>query len=175
VNLDRLAHHLGRGLVASVAGTAAMTVSSTVEMRLRGRDPSDAPGRAAARLLRVRIKDDPATGRLARLGHVMTGVSLGSARGLVGFAGLREPVASGVFLGVSLLPDAAGLSAMGIAPPPWRWSATEVAVSVGHHAVFTLATGAAYAALERLGQPSTPVASCGAPTGLDSGEPRWRR
>ena len=24
-------------------------------------------------------------------------------------------------------------------------------------------------------QPSTPVASCGAPTGLDSGEPRWRR
>src|SRR4051794_25964731 len=24
-------------------------------------------------------------------------------------------------------------------------------------------------------QPSMPVASCGAPTGLDSGEPRWRR
>ena len=23
--------------------------------------------------------------------------------------------------------------------------------------------------------PSTPVAECGAPTGLDSGEPRWRR
>ncbi|SDH01497.1 1-aminocyclopropane-1-carboxylate deaminase/D-cysteine desulfhydrase [Nonomuraea jiangxiensis] len=25
------------------------------------------------------------------------------------------------------------------------------------------------------GQPSTPVAECGAPTGFDSGEPRWRR
>ena len=25
------------------------------------------------------------------------------------------------------------------------------------------------------GQPSRPVESCGAPTGLDSGEPRWRR
>ena len=24
-------------------------------------------------------------------------------------------------------------------------------------------------------QPSMPVAECGAPTGLDSGEPRWRR
>ncbi len=24
-------------------------------------------------------------------------------------------------------------------------------------------------------QPSTPVDACGAPTGLDSGEPRWRR
>jgi hypothetical protein len=29
--------------------------------------------------------------------------------------------------------------------------------------------------IEALNQPSTPVASCGAPTGLDSGDPRWRR
>ena len=100
--LDGFAHHLGRGVLASVAGTAAMTVSSTLEMRVRGRPPSDAPGRAAAQILRVRVEDDPATGRLARLGHVMTGVGLGAARGLVGFAGLREPVASAVFLGVSL-------------------------------------------------------------------------
>jgi hypothetical protein len=149
--LDRFAHHLGRGLVASVAGTAAMTVSSTLEMRLRGRPPSDAPGRAAARMLRVRVEDDPATGRLARLGHVVTGVGLGAARGLVGFAGLREPAASAVFLGVSLAPDAAGLPAAGIAPPPWRWQPVEIAASVGHHAVFALATGAAYAALEHAG------------------------
>jgi hypothetical protein len=147
--LDRFAHHLGRGLVASVAGTAAMTVSSTVEMRLRGREASDAPGRAAAQGLRVRVRDDPATGRLARLGHVMTGVGLGAARGVLGFAGLREPAASALFLGLSLAPDAAGLPAVGIAPPPWRWPPVEIAVSLGHHAVFSLATGAAYAALER--------------------------
>ncbi len=145
--LDRFAHHLGRGLLASVAGTAAMTVSSTLEMRLRGRAPSDAPGRAAAQLLRVRLEDDPATGRLARLGHVMTGVSLGAARGVLGFVGLREPAVSVVFLGVSLVPDAAGLPALGIAPPPWRWPAVELASSVGHHLVFTVATSAAYAAL----------------------------
>jgi len=148
VDLDGFAHHLGRGLVASVAGTAAMTVSSTVEMRLRGRPPSDAPGRAAAGLLRVRVDDDPATGRLARLGHVLTGVSLGAARGVVGAAGVREPTASAVFLPISLLPDAVGLSVLGLAPPPWRWGAIDLAVSVGHHAVFALATGAAYAALE---------------------------
>src|SRR4051794_32226540 len=102
--LDRFAHHLGRGLVASVAGTAAMTISSTLEMRLRGRDPSEAPGQAAEEGLRVRILDDRATGRLARVGHVVTGVGLGAARGAIGFAGLREPAASGVFLAVSLTP-----------------------------------------------------------------------
>ena len=147
--LDRFAHHLGRGLIASLAGTAAMTVSSTVEMRVRGRAPSDAPGRAAAQLLRVRVQDDPATGRLARLGHVMTGVGLGAARGALGFAGVREPAASALFFGVSLAPDAAGLPAVGIAPAPWRWPPVEIAASAGHHAVFALATGAAYAALDR--------------------------
>ena len=149
--LDGFAHHLGRGLVASVAGTAAMTVSSTVEMRLRGRPPSDAPGRAASQLLRVHVEDDPATGRLARLGHVMTGVGLGATRGVLGFAGVREPAASAAFLGLSLAPDAGGLPALGIAPPPWRWPPVEIAASVGHHAVFAIATGAAYAALERRG------------------------
>jgi hypothetical protein len=147
--LDRFAHHLGRGLVASVAGTAAMTISSTLEMRARGREPSDAPGQAAEKGVRVRILDDRATGRLARVGHVATGVGLGAARGAIGFAGLREPAASGVFLAVSLTPDAAGLPALGIAPPPWRWPPVEIAASLAHHAVFAVATGAAYAALER--------------------------
>src|SRR4051812_26880416 len=123
MDLDRFAQHLGRGIVASAAGTALMTVSSTLEMRLRGRDASDAPGKAASRLLRVEPREDLATGRLARIAHVMTGLSLGAARGMLGFAGVREPRASAIFLGVSLLPDAAGLPAMGIAPPPWRWPA----------------------------------------------------
>jgi len=147
--IDRFAHELGRGLLSAVAGTAAMTASSTLEMRLRGRPPSAAPGMAAAKLLRVRIEDDPATGRVARLGHVMTGMSLGAARGVLGFAGVREPAASAAFFGVSMTPDAAGLPILGIAPPPWRWGAGELAISAAHHAVFAAATGAAYAALSR--------------------------
>ena len=86
--LDRFAHHLGRGLVASVAGTAAMTVSSTLEMRVRGRPPSDAPGRAAARMLRVRVADDPATGRLASVGHhVVFALATGAAYAALEHAG----------------------------------------------------------------------------------------
>ena len=41
--VDTLASSIGRGLVAGFAGTAAMTVSSTVEAKLRGRAPSSAP------------------------------------------------------------------------------------------------------------------------------------
>lgn len=147
--LDRLAVGLGRGIVAGAAGAAAMTASSTAEMLLRGREASDAPGRAAARLLRVKVKDDPATGRLALVAHVTTGLSLGAARGLMASAGLRDPVAGAVLFAASLTPDAVAVPALGIAPAPWRWSATDIAVSVLHHAVFTLAASAVYARLER--------------------------
>jgi hypothetical protein len=40
-----------RALLAAFMGTAATTLSSTVEMDARGRDPSTVPGRAANKLL----------------------------------------------------------------------------------------------------------------------------
>jgi hypothetical protein len=64
-------------------------------------------------------------------------------------AGLREPAAGAVLFAASLTPDAVGVPALGIAPPPWRWSATNIAISVVHHAVFTVAASAVYALLER--------------------------
>lgn len=48
-----LARSIGKGLFAGMAGTAAMTISSTVETKLRGRKPSDAPAEAAAKVLGV--------------------------------------------------------------------------------------------------------------------------
>src|SRR5205085_8682746 len=54
-----------------------------------------------------------------------------------------------------------GLPAAGIAPPPWRWPPVEIAASLGHHAVFAVATGAAYAALERSGGSTTSAAAAG--------------
>ena len=45
--MTKLADSIGRGLVAGFAGTAAMTASSTLEAKLRGRAPSSTRGRAA--------------------------------------------------------------------------------------------------------------------------------
>ncbi len=35
---DRLTKNIGKGLLAGFAGTAAMTVSTTIEAKLRGQD-----------------------------------------------------------------------------------------------------------------------------------------
>ncbi len=39
------------------------------------------------------------------------------------------------------------LPATGVAPPPWKWGATELAVDAVHHLVYVTATSVAYAAL----------------------------
>jgi hypothetical protein len=48
MKLGDVAAAVGKGLFAGAAGTAAMTLSSTIEMRLRRRPASSAPADAAA-------------------------------------------------------------------------------------------------------------------------------
>ena len=36
------------------------------------------------------------------------------------------------------------LPALGVAPPLWEWGAVEVGIDALHHAVYTVAAGAAY-------------------------------
>jgi hypothetical protein len=141
---DRVAVALGRGLLAGAAATAAMTVASTAEMKLRGRPPSMAPAEVAAKLLGVRPKDEQRFGTIA---HLAAGISLGAARGLLDVAGLRGRAAAGVFFAISWSPDLVVVPAAGAAPPPWRWGVAETAISGAHHVVYAAAGEAAYRAL----------------------------
>ena len=142
--VDRVAVAVGRGLVAGVAATAAITVSSTAEMKLRGREPSTAPADVAAKLLRVEPKDEQRFGTVA---HLSMGVSLGAVRGLLDVAGLGRDAAAGAFLGIAWAPDLVLVPAAGAAPPPWKWGIAEIAISGLHHAVYAAAGEAAYRAL----------------------------
>ncbi len=56
--VENVAGAVGKGLIAGFAGTAAMTVSSTLEAKLRGRAPSDAPARATAKMLGIKEFED---------------------------------------------------------------------------------------------------------------------
>ena len=56
MKLKELAEGVGKGLFAGAAGTAAMTISSTIEMKLRGRQASAVPARAAEKGARGRAQ-----------------------------------------------------------------------------------------------------------------------
>src|SRR5207248_8372210 len=52
--MKMLVRLMGNGVVAGLAGTAAMTISSTIEAKLRGRPFSKAPAHAAQKVLGIK-------------------------------------------------------------------------------------------------------------------------
>ena len=148
--VDTLAIAIGRGLVAGLAGTAAMTISSTVEARLRGRAFSTAPSRATAKVLGISEFDsDLAQARWNDLSHWGYGTGWGVLRGLLGASGL-SPHAATLTHGAAIYGAAqVTLPALEITPPSIFWGAREVAIDAFHHAVYAAVTGAAHTALTR--------------------------
>lgn len=144
--LDRTAVAVGRGLIAGAAATAAMTIASSAEMKLRGRAPSDAPAQVAGKLLGVKPRKR-AGARFATIAHLSTGLSLGAARGLLDLAGVRGAPAVAAFFWIAWTPDLVAVPAAGAAEPPWRWGAGEVAISALHHGVYVAAGEGVWRAL----------------------------
>jgi hypothetical protein len=147
--LSRLAADVGKGLFAGAAGTAAMTVSSTVEAKLRGRADSSAPATAAAAVLGVEPVDDDARQRFNNLAHWGYGIGWGGVRGAMSTTGLAAVPATLAHLGAVWGSEQVVLPATGAAPPATEWGAKEIAIDLLHHAVYVVATGLAYAWLDR--------------------------
>ena len=149
MKLGDVAAAVGKGLFAGAAGTAAMTLSSTVEMRLRRRPASSAPADAAAKVLGVEPKGEKEEARFSTLVHWGYGTSWGVARGLLGAAGLRGVQAAAAHFGAVWGSEQIILPALGVAPPLWEWGAEEVAIDTFHHLVYASATSLAYTLLDR--------------------------
>ncbi len=148
----KIARRIGKGLVAGFAGTAAMTISSTLEARLRHRRPSTAPARATAKALGIAtFEDDIAQARFNDLSHWAYGTGWGIARGMLDAAGL-SPHEATVAHGAAVWGSAqVMLPALDVAPPIFLWSREEIAIDAFHHTIYAIATGIAYALLDRSG------------------------
>jgi hypothetical protein len=149
MKLGDMAAAVGKGLFAGVAGTATMTLSSTIEMKLRGRPASSAPADAAAKVLGVEPEGEKEEARFSNLVHWGYGISWGAVRGLIGVVGLEGMRAQAVHFGAVWGTEQIMLPALGVAPPFWEWGAKEVAIDAFHHLVYASATGIAYTLLDR--------------------------
>lgn len=76
-----------------------MTVSSTLEAKLRGREPSTTPARAASKVLGVAPVDEQGERRFNNLVHWGYGTGWGSVRGVLGAVGLGGVPATLAHLG----------------------------------------------------------------------------
>ena len=149
MKLGDVAADVGKGLFAGLLGTVAMTISSTAEMKIRGRPASNAPAVAAGKVLGVEPKDEEGEARFSTLVHWGYGTGWGIVRGLVGTAGLEGPAAAAAHFGAVWGAEQVMLPALNVAPPFWTWGAKEVGIDAFHHLVYATATSVAYSILDR--------------------------
>ena len=141
-------NQIGRGALAGLIGTAAMTAGQMAEMRVTGRAASMVPGRVASKLFGLEPKDHQALERTSLGMHWAHGVTQGLVRASIGRLGLSGPAAALTHFTLMWSSDALLYKALDISPWPWQWSLEELAPDVGHKALYVAATSAAY---EQLG------------------------
>ena len=140
---------IAKGLLAGFCGTAAMTLSSTLEEKLRGREPSTAPADAAAKVLGIRaFESEAAKSRFSNAVHWSYGTGWGAVRALLGRR-LSPGAATATHLAALWGSEQVMLPALEVAPPVTMWGREEVAIDGFHHAVYALSTAVAYELLKR--------------------------
>ncbi len=142
--LTRLSENIGKGLVAGLAGTALMTLSSTLEMKGRGRPASMTPAAAVEKVFDIEADNDAARERLSDLAHWAYGTSWGVARGVLDTVGIRGTTASAIHFALVWGAALVMLPALKVTPPVNEWGGEEIAYDALHHAVYAFGTGAVY-------------------------------
>jgi hypothetical protein len=127
------------GVKAGLAGATAMSVSTNLEMRIRGREASAAPAKALERMFGLKVDNPRAEQAVVAAAHVSVSVGLGALGALLRRRVAAVP-ASAALLAAALAPELVVVPALGAAEPPWRWSAQEAAISILHHGVYAAAT-----------------------------------
>ena len=131
-----------RGLVAGLAGVAAMTVAEKLEQAVTARPNSYVPAHTLERLLRLSRKPDTDRLWLNWTMHWGQGILLGVVRALMARRGLRGPVGSFLFMNLRLLNDQTLENATRIGAPPWTWPVDEQVIDLLHKGIYAFVTGA---------------------------------
>lgn len=148
--LDEAILKVGRGVLAGVVGTAAMTVSSTLEAKATGRGSSTTPAQAVGKLAGVQPADEAGEMRFNNIAHWGYGTAWGAFRGLLDVGGLRGPLASVAHFAAVWGAEQAIMPALGLGKPTPAYGVQATATDSLHHVVYAGTTGAAYDMLARV-------------------------
>jgi hypothetical protein len=141
---------LAAGPAAALVGSGAMSSAQVAYYKLTGAEPSETPRAVGEKLIRIATGKTVQEDRRAALNqamHVLYGTSWGLPYGFLVGRRRRGP-ASGLALGAGAWAvSLAELHALGVAPPPWKQPPRSLAIDLGFHLVYGLATATAFEAL----------------------------
>ena len=142
--LGKLGSCIGKGILAGLAGTAAITISQMIEMKIRDREPSDSPSKVAGKVMGVQPRNQEGKKRFTQMMHWAYGTSWGVMRGLTCFAGLKGVPATLLHFAAIWGTELVMIPNMTESPPATEWGGKELGIDASHHAVYAAAAGAVY-------------------------------
>ena len=145
----KLGTAIGRGLIAGLAGTAAITISQGIERIISNKPPSFAPADAASKALSIEASDREERRKFSNEVHVTYGTLWGIGRGLLSLLGLKGAPATSLhfaavyYTAITIEPD------FEVAPPIEEWSKKEIAVFALHHIIYATVAGLVFDAINK--------------------------
>lgn len=144
----KIAMSIGKGLIAGLAGTAAMTLCQMVEMKISKRAPSQTPAKAVGKVLHLQTTDQGNQKQFVNQIHWTYGTLWGLARAALDMACLKGWQATLLHYqtvwGTSLLM----LPTIKVVPPVKEWGTKEIATDALQHLVYAVVAGIVYDAID---------------------------
>jgi hypothetical protein len=147
-SLGALGSAIGKGLLAGIAATAAMTASQMIEMKITKREASDTPVKVAEDTAGVKPATKQDKQKLSQELHWSYGTAWGVARGIIGLTGLKGLPATLVHFGAVWGTALIMLPKHDAAKPINQQQPKDIAIDVLHHGVYAITAGLVYDALE---------------------------
>lgn len=144
----KVALALGKGIIAGLAGTAAITLAQMIEMKLSGRKPSEAPAKAVNKVLHIKAVNKDYRPIFVQEVHWTYGTLWGLGRSVMGLAGLNGVPAAAVHWASIWGTEMVMLPSINVAPPVKEWGVGEIAKDGLHHLVYAAAAGLVYDAID---------------------------
>lgn len=144
----KIALAIGKSVIAGLAGTAAISISQMIEMKITGRKGSDSPAKAVNKVLHIKPTNKDYKGLFIQEVHWTYGTAWGLARGAMGLAGITGLPATAIHYGAIWGTEMTMLPAIDVAPPVKEWGGKEIAKDGWHHLVYALVAGLVYDAID---------------------------
>lgn len=144
----------GRGLLAGLVGTAAITLSQMIDMKLTGREPSETPVQAAGKVIGFEAKGEEQEeinnkNKLNQMVHFAYGTLWGEGRAAISSFGLSGWKATTLHFTAIWATALIMLPSLKVAPPVKKWGAKEIAKDALHHAIYATAAGLTFDAINK--------------------------
>lgn len=144
---------IGLGMAAGAVGTLVMTVGQAIEIAITDRPPSATPAKAVEKLTRIELATADDEQRASTPIHWAYGTILGGL--LAALDRVPEPARTGLFFASAWGGSAVLLNALGLAQPPQNQKPRDLVTDIGHHAVYAISAGAAFALFINLAEDAT--------------------